>query len=170
MAQGGCRSILRAELGRFWGQKPSTPAGQPPPEMQPSGTTPRHLWFMAHDLCLLSRLLMLPLLGGGMGGGAPGALLHRAPSGGKGPLPWEGALAPACAQQWVAWLLDALHGWLGGCSVCTGALGRDCRRRQCESRSSEPSTFPVLSGFFNVLHLSLKGLFLFLHHKIAMEQ
>lgn len=160
MAQGGCRSILRAELGDLGSEAIHT-SWTASPEMQPSGTTPRHLWFMAHDLCLLAEAVNAASAGWGMGRGGPLELCSIEPLlwekdhclGGRAwhlPVPSSGvALAAGCSPRLAGRLLLVAVHWGAGEGTAETSRGA--------ASPSEPSTFPSPQGFFNVPHLSLKG-------------
>lgn len=146
---GRMQEYPEGRVGRFGVRSHSPQLDSSLLRCSPAGPHQRHLWFMAHDPCLLLGLLVLPLLGGGGGGGG----------GGEGYAPWVSApqssfcgekdhclgkgpgTCPCPAAGW-SWLLAALHGWLGGCSwwLCSGAVGRGLPRCQCGA--SSPRSLP----------------------------
>ena len=149
-SQGGCRSILRAELGDLWSEAIHPSWTAPSRDAAQRDHNQRHLWFMAHDPCLLLGVLVLPLLGGG-GGEEEHAPWNSAPQspfcGEKGRCLGKGPALCPCPAAGRPWLLAALHGWLGGCPwwLSSGALGRGLPRCQCGAaspRSLPPS--PIL--------------------------
>lgn len=151
----------------IWGQKSFTPAGQLPPVMHPSQTTPKRpvVHGPSPQASWWSYYCCLCWVGEGKGRDVPLELCSTEPLlWGKGPPPWEEAghlLHQVCwAQFWASpsSRVALASGEAAPGGLCPGVLGRgQGRGRQCGASPVEPlhsSTFPILQGFLNVLHIS----------------